>query len=318
MARPTLTPAPPGGAIGTLALGGQGGHLRTGVWRAVGGRGGVLLLGGRAEFIEKYHQTIGELLGRGFDVFTFDWPGQGGSSRLLADPQKGHIGNFADYLAALDRFIADVVTRRGPLYGLAHSMGAHCLLRYLHDRPGVIERVVCCATLAGLHLGAAQRLLCHLAVRAGLGKRYAPGQHPFNEADRRFANNRLTGDRARFDEYLAWLECKPGLQLGGVTWGWLDAALRSMALINAPGYAEAVETGVLMVRAGADRVVSRSAQARLAARLPRAKMITLDGARHEILRETDDLRAAFWRAFDDFIPATPPSPEHAPADRPPQ
>jgi lysophospholipase len=317
MARAALTPAPPGGAIGALALG-HGVHIRTGVWRAAKARAGVLLLGGRAEFIEKHHETIGELLGRGFDVFTFDWPGQGGSSRLLADPQKGHIGDFADYVAALDRFITEVVTRRGPLYGLAHSMGAHCLLRYLHDRPGVIERAVFCAMLAGLQLSAAQRLLCHLAVRAGLDERYAPGQHPFNEADRRFAGNRLTHDRARFDEYLAWLDRKPALQLGGVTWGWLDAALRSFALISAPGYPEAIASRVLMVRAGADRVVSNRAQARLAARLPRAKMITLEEARHEILHENDALRARFWRAFDRFIPATPPSPEHAPADHPPQ
>ena len=37
---------------------------------------------------------IGELNARGFTVATFDWRGQGGSARLLADPLKAHARDF--------------------------------------------------------------------------------------------------------------------------------------------------------------------------------------------------------------------------------
>jgi hypothetical protein len=42
-------------------------------------RGTVVLMLGRADFIEKYFETIADLQGRGFAVATLDWRGQGGS-----------------------------------------------------------------------------------------------------------------------------------------------------------------------------------------------------------------------------------------------
>src|SRR5215469_1647302 len=107
-----------------------GARLRTAVFdRASGGdpRRVCVLLHGQTEFIEKYLEVIGELQGRGFTVATFDWPGQGGSYRFLADPLKAHVGNFAEYDSALWLFMDDVVkplTDKPPLI-LAHSMGGH-------------------------------------------------------------------------------------------------------------------------------------------------------------------------------------------------
>ena len=55
----------------------------------------MCLFQGRAEFIEKYFETVRELRARGFAVATIDWRGQGGSERALADPRKGHVGDFS-------------------------------------------------------------------------------------------------------------------------------------------------------------------------------------------------------------------------------
>ena len=60
--------------------------------------GTVILLGGRKEFLEKYIETAGDLNRMGFDVYSFDWRGQGLSSRMLPDTQKGYIGTYEDYL----------------------------------------------------------------------------------------------------------------------------------------------------------------------------------------------------------------------------
>src|SRR3990172_7158943 len=76
----------------------DGWRLRAGFWLPAGGpkRTRVLLQGGAA-FIEKYFETIRMLQARRFAVATVDWRGQGLSGRVLADPRKHHIDDFALY-----------------------------------------------------------------------------------------------------------------------------------------------------------------------------------------------------------------------------
>ena len=83
----------------------DGRRLRTAVFGAKPETRGVcVLLQGQTEFIEKYEEVIAELNARGFTVATFDWPGQGGSWRLLDNPMKAHIESFAQYDGALAGF----------------------------------------------------------------------------------------------------------------------------------------------------------------------------------------------------------------------
>ena len=49
-----------------------------------------------------------------------------------------------------------------------------------------------------------------------------------------------------------------------------------------------------------DTVVRRSAHRKLARRLKGAKLVTVEGSGHEILMETDERRAKFWKAFDEM------------------
>src|ERR1700749_2879909 len=118
----------------------SGAPLRTAVFEApvdTPRRGVCVLLHGQTEFIEKYAEVIGELQARNYAVATFDWRGQGGSSRALSDPRKAHIRDFREYDEDRATFLEQVVKPMGagaPL-SLAHSMGAHILLRTLHDRP---------------------------------------------------------------------------------------------------------------------------------------------------------------------------------------
>ncbi len=86
--------------------------------------GTVLIMGGRAEFIERYSETIRELRRRGFHVASFDWRGQGGSDRLLRNPRKGHVRRFSDYRRDMDAVFAQLMPKLPrPWFVLAHSMG---------------------------------------------------------------------------------------------------------------------------------------------------------------------------------------------------
>ena len=62
-------------------------------------RGTVLVLPGRAEFIEKYRETLADLTSAGFAVVTLDWRGQGGSDRFIPRRQPDHVTRFEAYLA---------------------------------------------------------------------------------------------------------------------------------------------------------------------------------------------------------------------------
>jgi lysophospholipase len=283
-------------------------RLRFAVARAEGRpRGTTLLLPGRTEYIEKYYETIADLLERRLDVFVLDWRGQGLSARLIPHSRRGYVRAFDDYLADLGLFVDEVLSRRArtQVHLLAHSMGGHLALRFLHDRPDAVERAVLTAPMVDIRHRVVPRRMVRLAVetalRLGLHAHYIPGHGDRGALGCAFERNRLTGCRARFETMKALIEENEGVALGGVTYQWLKAALDSIALVARPGFAEAIRTPVLVVSAGLDRVVCNLAQAKLASRLPQGRLVVLPDARHEILMERDTVRAHFLEELDTFL-----------------
>ena len=288
----------------------DGKRLRTQIFDAASGtpgRGVCVLLHGQTEFIEKYVEVIGELQGRGFTVATFDWPGQGGSYRFLADPLKAHVGNFAEYDSALWLFMDEVVkplTDKPPVI-LAHSMGGHIALRAMHDRPNAFKCAVLSAPmLRALTRGyprAIARAACWIENQIGAGNDWVWGMEQRDPHKVTFETQLVTSDRARFQRTQDFLRAHPDLRLAGPTWGWLEAAYRSMATVMAPSYAEAITTPVLICAAGKDRIVDVTAEHEFIRRLPKGELFDMPEAEHEILMESDPIRARFWGAFDGFV-----------------
>jgi lysophospholipase len=63
---------------------------------------------------------------------------------------------------------------------------------------------------------------------------------------------------------------------------------------------------VVIVSAASDRLVDVAAQSVIAGLLPDGRLVTVEGAEHEILMETDPLRTQFWTAFDDLADQVAP------------
>ena len=103
-------PVPSGAVVGVFNSY-DGAPLRFARWEATRGprRGTVCVMSGRGEFIEKYFEVIAELRRRGFAVAIFDWRGQGGSYRALADKSRGHIASFQVHDRDLVRFMKEIV-----------------------------------------------------------------------------------------------------------------------------------------------------------------------------------------------------------------
>jgi lysophospholipase len=289
---------------------GDGLRLRCGCWpaRTARGRGTVLLLGGRAEFLEKYIEVIDELTSRGYSVCGFDWRGQGLSGRMPADAENCLFQNYDRYLTDLDLILNRLVypRRSGPVLLLAHSMGAHIALRYLDQTHHNIACAVLTAPMIDIKTGLLPpswvRRISSRMVKIGLGRQKISVVRRHNPFTTTFARNRLTSDRVRFERAQHFVLQNPALKDTDVTFGWLTATFASIDRIKAAAFGARIDIPMLMILAGRDRVVSNQAALALAPRLPGLNLHIIGGARHEILQERDLYRDQFWSHFDCFAP----------------
>ncbi len=272
------------------------------------GRGTILFLNGRSEFLEKHRETVAELLDRGYDVFSFDWRGQGLSDRLIGHPHKGYVRDYADYVRDMDRIVHEVVLPRAihPLTVLSHSMGGHIAIRYLHDCSGVFDRAIFLSPMTDIctspYPGWFARALAKFAVRFGFGESYAVGCGNYRASNKKsFAHNKLTSDFRRFTDERIEIDKNPNLALGGVTYQWLSATFDSTDIILQPGYVEKIGIPVLIISASNDRVVCVRSQTRLCHRMANCKLRYMSDSRHEILKECDQIREKFWNIFEKFM-----------------
>lgn len=303
-------PVPEGAVSGTIKTP-DGVTLRFGRWDPPPGRKGtVVLMQGRAEYIEKYFETVRDLQARGFAVATFDWRGQGLSDRALADREKGHIRNFSEYATDLRAVMEQVVLPDcpPPIFALGHSMGGAIAIRACHDGSRWFDRVVLSAPMIGLRSGPLLRAagpLARMLRMLGRGNAYIPTGHGKATGSEDFLGNVLTSDPVRFSRNAAVLEAEPLLGLANPTISWVDAAMRAMKQFAVPSYAARIRQPLLLVAAGNDEVVSTSAIESFGLNLLAGRHLILPGARHEILQEQDQFRHQFWAAFDAFVPGTP-------------
>lgn len=300
-------PVPPGALISAVGAE-DGALLRIARWSpGPKSLGTVCVFTGRGEFIEKYFETIGELIERGFSVVAMDWRGQGLSARELPDAMKGHIDDFDMFerdLEALRKQVLQFLCPQ-PWYALAHSMAGAVLLSQAHAGRSPFERLVLVAPMieiAGRVAHVSTRVVVEMADAVGLGASYAPGVSRRSSMSEPFESNDLTSDPGRYARNAAIVAAAPQLAIAGPTIGWINAALRVTRRLADPELPRRTGTPILIVVGADDHVVSIPAIARFANRLKAGRMILLSGARHELLQETDAIRAQFWAAFDAFVP----------------
>ncbi|PLX35944.1 MAG: alpha/beta hydrolase [Hyphomicrobiales bacterium] len=306
----------PSGAVVESVRTPDGVDLRAAYWPSLAAvnRGTVVIAQGRSEFIEKYFETIRDLQTRGFMVAALDWRGQGGSSRLLANPRLGHVDDFSDYEVDLRTFLEEFALKhcRPPFFALGHSTGGAVLLRAASWLDGTIERMVLSAPLVDFYgLSMPRRMVRTISggfSYFGLGgsaipnaKDYELGESELDEFER---TNKLTSDPVRFTRVLNHLVAEPQLIITAPTYGWVYAACRTIDMFAKPDFPPTVKVPALVVLAGRDRIVDTRAAEELAICLRAGGPITVLGARHELLMEQDLYRNQFWAAFDAFIPGS--------------
>ena len=295
-------PVPPGGGAEWFA-GAGGAQLRAALFAPSGpAKGSVVLSTGRTEAIEKYFEVIGDLLDRGFVVLCQEWRGQGLSHRDLPDRLKGHASGYQSFLDDYQALLAAFESRLPkPWFAIGHSMGG--CLTLLAMATGQADRfagVALCAPMLGMRLPPMAKLMIKINLLMGKSDQYARASvgDPYEEA---FEGNVLTHDPVRYERSRALIRADHDLALSAPTWGWIDFAVTATGYLGKAANLARVTCPVVIVSAADDKLVIDPAQRAAAANLPDGKFVSVVGAEHEILMETDDKRAQFWTAFDDLV-----------------
>ena len=265
-------------------------------------RGSLIFAGGRGDFIEKYLEPLAHWHERGWNVTSFDWRSQGGSR---GDIIGGHLDSFdplvEDGAALLEHWLSETP---GPHAAVAHSMGGHLLLRIIAEHKPGLNAAVLVAPMIGINatpvptsIGrATARTLCSLGWNQRPAWKNNERPAPPGSTRQGF----LTSCSERYADEIWWHEQQPGYRLGPPSWGWLDAAYRSIDSLTAAKLRD-IALPILLLGTDKDRLVSPTAIRRAARLLPGAELLMFPAAAHEILRESDPVRLEALARIDAFL-----------------
>lgn len=264
-------------------------------------RGSLIFSPGRTEFIEKYLESLADFSARGFTILVVDPRGQGLSDRALEDPIISYVRDFQEYA---DDF-GEAVRQFDPLLPkphilLGHSMGGTIVLQSILS--GVLNpsAVVTSAPMLGLFdletpvMAWVIRALAFMGLRA----QDLPFQKQRKGEPIAFEINKLTSDPVRYARWAEFFKNFPRLRVGAPSFGWVSAAMRSMAYVHRN--ADKLKIPSLVVAAGADPIVDPASNREFAANSG-SQFHIVPGALHELLMEQDVYRDQFFAVFDAFL-----------------
>lgn len=273
----------------------------------------VVVLGGLSEFSEKFYELSRDLLARGYSFFTMDWAYQGRSSRLPAPySQRRHSDGFEADISDLHKFATKYVRPAAALPGgkylpvilIAHSMGGMISLRYLSEHTDTFDAAALSAPMLEIPMEKWQTVLLNaLHSLHILNKNYVPTMgKDWNDLRRKGDGSEMfSSDSSRDSIHAYWSKLEEVLRVGDPTINWIAQARKSFQIIERSGYLESIKIPVLTAMAGREEIVSNDAIRKASKRLPSGRLLEIEGARHEMLMESDPYRNQFLDAFDKLL-----------------
>lgn len=273
----------------------------------------IVCLGGLSEFAEKYFEVAHDMLDRGYAFWFIDWQYQGRSGRLAKFPQRRHSDGFDQDVSDLRKLVADYVKPsavhpdrgRIPLIMLGHSMGANIGFHFLANHPKYFDAAAFTAPFFGIHnFKWPMRLLAGIIsyILPLVGKKYIFKGTDWAETMRKGDGSEIfSSDAVRDALHKHWSMTDAELQVGNVTFGWVVQALKSCRQLRDSDLLKNIRIPVLIGVAGREAIVDNDAIFEIVKKLPKGRMIEIEGANHEILMEQDAYRNAFLTAFDKMV-----------------
>jgi lysophospholipase len=282
----------------------DGKRLRLAFWETDNNtpRGSILLFPGRTEYVEKYSPIARRLTDEGYHVLGIDWRGQGLSDRLQDDPLPGHVDKFSDYQRDVHELVAAAILKAlpKPWHLLAHSMGGCIGLAALENglpvQSAVFSAPMWGINLRKIHHGPALGI-SYIAERIGRGGLAVPGSggtFSTYALEEGFKENLLTSNVDEWSRLTREAGHWPELTIGGASFHWAGEALTEctrLSRIPSP------KLPVLVSLGSEEKIVATQAIHDRVAKWPNARLIAIEGAKHEVMLETPVRRDQFFAAM---------------------
>lgn len=279
-------------------------HINTGKDKA------IVISQGRNESVLKYKELVYDLYQQGFDTYLIDHRGQGFSDRLGGDKHRGYVEEFQYYVNDLEHFVNSLhLSEQYPTrFLMAHSMGSAISALYLEQKQHPFQAVAFFSPMFSINLGILPNWLAksitytshHVGSWFSDSAPYVPGGSGYKS--KTFQGNDLTHSKKRYNSAMGTFDEVPETQLGSPTMRWVNESL--YASEQAVDNAAQIDIPYLLLQAGADIVVSAEGQNTFfnnGKSCPENSLLTIKGAKHELLLEADVYRLAALNATLDFF-----------------
>ena len=266
-------------------------------------KGTILLQQGHNEFIEKYYETIQELLDKNYSVIAFDWRGQGMSDHQIDDIHKAFIKDFERHDTDLKYILEEIIDKNfsKPLIGIGHSMGGCIMLSAFHDHPNRFSKGILSAPMLGFKN---ERFLITASSLMNFFRKdtdYLVGSKPNMGKETQFQDNDLTSDQKRCKRNIHLVRKCPNIRLWGVTNAFAKAVNKRLKTIRKSNWAEEIGLDLLIINNLKDRVVDSEKINSMEKRLKKSKIISFEKTEHEIFMEKTKYRKIMWKEIDIFL-----------------
>lgn len=263
-------------------------------------QGAIVISSGRTEAAIKYKEVIYDLYNNGYSVYIHDHRGQGFSGRMLANTDMGYVDEFQFYIDDLKQFYDDVVhkSRHSKYFLLAHSMGGAIGATYLEQNP----RDFTAAAFSSPMLGLVFPSCPVVSLVRDTEPKYVLGNSDYEEGLMSFEENTLTGSKLRYERMNQEFEDSPEARIGGATYQWVEESCNQFDVIF--DNISKIETPLVLFSGGNEEIVDPKAHNAFVDQIVSlgvdAKGYLVDGAKHELLIESDDIRIEVMTTILDF------------------
>ena len=281
--------------------------IRYALWPK-GGRGLIIFLNGRNEYIEKYNDTYARFQNLGYAVVALDWRSQGLSERPSWNKNLGHVETFQEY--QLDLFAvlnqASIQKVNGKRILVGHSTGSCIGLRAVLNDNFNISGAIFLSPFWGFGSGFGKpstirflAFIIKIFKAIGLGKiSSGPQKKKPYVTTKTTQNNSLTSDGKQLARLQKIASLDPRLSIGPPSFSWLTAALCEIKKLQIE---KRIEVPSIVLIGAEDRIVSQEAARAQLIEDPQSIFKIYDNARHELLIEKDEITKAVWKNIEMFL-----------------
>ena len=290
-------------------LGEKGVTIRYRKFEVAGEKGAIVFAPGRGESYLTYPELEYDLVQAGYSIYVLDHRSQGFSGRITPDSQVVTVESYDYYVADLAKFVDTVVNAvpHARRYLLTNSMGGAIGALYLDRHPGVFDRAVMSVPMFEINTGKFPEPIAletaKLEVLLGHGDRFASlgGERPYDFGQSTDCALAGDGRQARRCEIEELVRQRPESASGGSSYRWVVQSLEALRAIRGQGLAERLTLPLMIFQAGHDAIVRPGGQDAFCAAAPHCVKLTFPHATHEILTESDEIRAPAMRAITEFL-----------------